>query len=334
MSAPISRTVRRAVLCVASLAVLAAPALLGSSPAVAQEFPSHPIKLVVGYPPGGSNDIVARIIAPRLGEALNTQVIVENKAGVSGVIGADFVAKAAPDGYTLLAASASPVVITPHTIAKIPFNTLTDFAPINTVGLTPEAIAVRPALGVASLKELLALARTRQVSLSSSGTGGLPHLTIELLIQAAKGNLIHVPYKGAAPAMTDTLAGHVDGIVMDVPPLYPMIQDGRLRALAVTSENRVDFLPGVPTAREELPGFNVINWVGVFAPAKTPRAIVDKINAALERVVAREDVRAQLLRVAVVPSIMASPDAFQKFVGDEFNRWGRLVKEKNIVTTD
>ena len=243
-------------------------------------------------------------------------------------------AKAAPDGYTLLAASASPVVITPHTIPKIPFNTLTDFSPINTVGLTPEAIAVGPGLGVNSLKELLALSKTRQIALSSSGTGGLPHLTIELLMQVAKGNIVHVPYKGAGPAVTDTLAGHVDGVVMDVPPLYPLIQDGRLKALAVTSDKRVEFLPNVPTAQEELPGFNVTNWVGVFAPAKTPRAVIDKINAALVKIVAREDVRAQLLKVAVVPSSMSSPDAFQKFVADEFNRWGKLVKEKNIVTTD
>ena len=305
--------------------------LLACGVAAAQDFPSKPIRLIVGYPPGGSNDIVARIIAPRLGEALNTTVVVENRAGVSGVIGADFVAKSAPDGYTLLAASASPVVITPHTISKIPFNTLTDFTPINTVGLTPEAIAVGPGLGVNNLKELLALSRTRQVSLASSGTGGLPHLTIELLIQASKGNILHVPYKGAGPAVTDTLAGHVNGIVMDAPPLYPLIQDGRLKALAVTSAKRVEFMPNVPTAEEELPGFNVTNWVGVFAPAKTPSAVVDKINAALVKVVAREDVRAQLLKVAVVPSIMDSPDAFRKFVGEEFNRWGKLVKEKNIT---
>jgi tripartite-type tricarboxylate transporter receptor subunit TctC len=314
---------------VVGLAALLAPQL-----AAAQEYPSRPIRLVVGYPPGGSNDIVARIIAPRLAEVLGASVVVENRAGASGVIGADYVAKAAPDGYTLLAASASPVVITPHTIARIPFNTLTDFAPINTVGLTPEAIAVAPSLGVNTLKELLALARTRQVTLSSSGTGGLPHLTIELLMQAAKGNIVHVPYKGAGPAMADTLAGHVNGIVMDVPPLYPLIQDGRLKALAVTSDKRVEFLPGVPTAQEELPGFNVTNWVGVFAPAKTPPAIVARLNAALVKVVAREDVRAQLIRVAVVPSSMASPEAFQKFVGEEFHRWGKLVKDKNIVTTD
>lgn len=320
------RALARRSLVLAGLAAMLVPGFTA-----AQDFPTRPIKLIVGYPPGGSNDIVARLIAPRLGEALGTTVVVENRAGVSGVIGADSVAKAAPDGYTLLAASASPVVITPHTIPKIPFNTLTDFTPINTVGLTPEAIAVSPSLGVSTLKELLALSRTRQVSLSSSGTGGLPHLTIELLIQASKGNIVHVPYKGAGPAVTDTVAGHVNGIVMDVPPLYPMIQDGRLRALAVTSEKRVEFLPNVPTAHEELPGFNVSNWVGVFAPAKTPRAVVDKINAALVKVVAREDVRAQLLKVAVVPSTMASPDAFQKFVGEEFQRWGKLVKEKNIV---
>ena len=313
-------------------AALACCALAGGA-AFAQDFPgTKPIRLIVGYPPGGSNDIVARIIAPPLGEALGTTVIVENKAGVSGVIGADFVAKAPADGYVLLAASASPLVITPHTLAKVPFNTLNDFTPINTVGLTPEAIAVGPGLNVTSLKELLVLSKTCQISLASSGTGGLPHLTIELLIQASKGNIVHVPYKGAGPAVTDTLAGHVNGIVMDVPPLYPLIQDGRLKALAVTSDKRVEFLPNVPTAQDELPGFNVSNWVGVFAPARTPKAVIDRINEGLKKVVARPDVRAQLLKVAVVPSILPSTEAFARFVGDEYGRWGKLVKEKNIVS--
>ena len=297
------------------------------------DYPANkPIKLIVGYPPGGSNDIVARLVAPRLGEALGTTVVVENKAGVSGAVGADFVAKAQPDGYTLLLASASPVVITPHTIPKIPFNTLTDFAPINTIGLTPEAIAVSPSLGVKSLKDLLALAQKQQVSLSSSGTGGMPHLTIELLMQASKNSkFVHVPYKGAGPAITDTLAGHVNGIVMDVTPLYPLIQQGKLQALAVTSDKRAEYLPNVPTAQDELPGFAVSNWIGVFAPARTPKAIVDKLNAAIGKVVAREDVREQLVKNAVSPSVMASTDAFTKFVADEYNRWGKLVKDKNIV---
>ncbi len=316
----------RRILLALSLAATFAPGL-----AAAQDYPSKPIRLVVGYPPGGSNDIVARIIAPRLAEALGTSVVVENKSGVNGALGADFVAKAQPDGYTLFLSSASPVVITPHTVPRIPFNTLTDFTPINTVGLTPEAIAVAPSLNVSSLRELLALSRTRQVSLASSGSGGLPHLTIELLIQASRGNIIHVPYKGAGPAVNDTLAGHVNGIVMDVPPLLPFIQDGRLRALAVTSERPVEFLPNVPTAQVELPGFNVTNWIGVFAPARTPAPVIDKLNAALVRLVAREDVRAQLLKVAVVPSAMANPQAFQQFVSGEYNRWGKLVKDKGIV---
>jgi tripartite-type tricarboxylate transporter receptor subunit TctC len=290
-----------------------------------------PIRLIVGYTPGGSNDIIARIIAAPLGEVLGTSVVVENKPGASGALGADYVAKSQPDGLTLLAASASPVVITPHTLPKVSFNTLTDFAPVNTVGLTPEAIALGPKMKAASLKELLDIARKKQITLASSGTGGLPHLTIELLTQASKGNILHVPYKGAAPAMSDTLAGHVDGIVMDLPPLFPLIQEGRLTALAVTSEKRFDLLPNLPTAREELPGFMVTNWMGVFAPAKTPKAVIDQLDAALKKVVAREDVKAQLLKNAVVPSVMASPDAFTKFVAEEYNRWGKLVKEKNIV---
>lgn len=312
------------------LAALAASVLPGA-PRAQAAYPDKPIRLVVGYTPGGSNDIVARIIAPPLGEALGTSVIVENRPGASGAIGAEYVAKSSPDGYTLLAASASPVVITPHTLPKVAFNTLTDFAPVNTVGLTPEAVAVGPKLHVTSLKQLLALAKTQQVSLSSSGNGGLPHLTIELLTQASKGKILHVPYKGAAPAISDTLAGHVDGIVMDLPPLFSLIQDGKLKGLAVTSARRFEPLPNLPTAEEELPGFNVTNWMGVFAPARTPKAVVDRIDAALKKVVAREDVKAQLLKNAVVPSVMASPDAFQRFVAEEFRRWGKLVKDNNIT---
>jgi tripartite-type tricarboxylate transporter receptor subunit TctC len=318
---------------VLSAVALAALAFAMPNAAKAQDYPAGKVvKLVVGYPPGGSNDIVARLIAPRLGEVLGTSVVVENRAGVSGAVGADYVTKSAPDGLTLLFASASPVVITPHTIPKIAFNTLTDFAPVNTVGLTPEAIAVSPSLGVKTLKDLLALSQKQQVSLSSSGTGGMPHLTIELLMQASKNSkFVHVPYKGAGPAITDTLAGHVNGIVMDVTPLYPLIKEGKLQALALTSDKRAEFLPDVPTAQDELPGFAVTNWLGLFAPAKTPPAIINKLNDALVKIVAREDVKAQLLKNAVVPSTMASPAAFTQFVASEYNRWGKLVKDKNIV---
>jgi tripartite-type tricarboxylate transporter receptor subunit TctC len=310
---------------------LAALLLACGLSAQAQDFPAKPIHLVVGYTPGGSNDLIARIIAPPLGEALHTSVIVENRPGASGAVGAEYVVRANPDGYTLFAASASPVVITPHTLPNVAFDTRTDFAPINTIGLTPEAIAIGPKLDVHSLEELLAVARTRPVTLASSGMGGLPHLTIELLTQASHAKIVHVPYKGAAPAASDTLAGHVDGIVMDLPPLYPLIQQGKLKALAMTSDKRFELLPAVPTAHEELPGFTVTNWMGVFAPARTPRPVVDRIDAALKQVVARPDVRQQLLKIAVTPSVMASPDAFRQFVAEEFDRWGRLVKDKHIT---
>jgi len=323
------RSLRFAGAACALVASFAAPA------AQAQSYPSKPIRLVVGYPPGGSNDIVARIVAPHLSEALGTTVVVENRAGASGTIGADHVAKAAPDGYTLLFSSMSPVVLTPQTMKQAPFKTLTDFVPVNMVGLTPEAIAVGPKLkDVKSLKSLLQLANTQPVTLSSSGPGGLPHLTIELLKQASKGKIMHVPYRGAGPAVTDTLAGHVDGIVMDVPPLYSLIKEGRLNALAVTSEKRVGFLDGVPTAAEVLPDFNVVNWLAVFAPAKTPADVVATIEKALHKVVARDDFKQQLERVAVVPAILPDAKAFQQRVDQDYKRWGAIIKDAGVSMTD
>ena len=299
--------------------------------AAAQDFPSKSITMIVGYPPGGSNDIVARLISKPLGEALGTTIVVENKAGASGTIGAHHVVKAAPDGYTVLLSSVSPVVLSPQTMAQPPFNSVTDFTPINTVGMTPEAIATGPAIKVNNLRELLDRAKSHRVTLASSGAGGLPHLTIELLKASSEGNIMHVPYKGASPAVTDTLAGHVDGIVMDLPPLYSLIKDGRLNALAVTSADRVSFLSDVPTAHEELPNFQVVNWVGIFAPAGTPQEIVDKYDAAIKKVLEQPEVRSQLENVAVVPSVMDDPAAFQKFFKEEFNRWGGVIKDAGLT---
>ncbi len=291
-------------------------------------YPTKPIKLIVGYPPGGSNDIVARIVAPALGTLLGQQVLVENKPGASGTMGAAQVAKSPADGYTLLLSSASPLVIAPHLLAKSPFDVNQDFIAINSVGLTPEAIAVGPSLPVKNFQELLELAKKQDVTISSSGNGGLPHLTIELLKQASKGRISHVPYKGAGPAVSDTLAGHVHAVTMDLPALISFIRDGRLKALAVTSDSRVDFLPDVPTAQEQgLPSFSAVNWLGIFAPAATPRPIVDKLHAALKQVVADTQVREQLHRAAVVPNSSASPQSFQAFLAKENDRWGRIARE-------
>lgn len=291
-------------------------------------YPTKPIKLIVGYPPGGSNDIVARIVAPALGTILGQQVLVENKPGANGTMGAAQVAKSPADGYTLLLSSASPLVIAPHLLGKSPFDVNQEFIAINTVGLTPEAIAVGPSLPVKNFQELLELAKKQDVTISSSGNGGLPHLTIELLKQASKGRITHVPYKGAGPAVTDTIAGHVNAVTMDLPALITFIRDGRLKALAVTSDSRVDFLPEVPTAQEQgLPSFSAVNWLGVFAPAGTPRPIVDKLYSALKQVVADAQVREQLHRTAVVPNSSESQQSFQAFLAKENDRWGRIARE-------
>lgn len=299
------------------------------SPVHAQPaYPSKPIKLLVGFPPGGSNDIVARIIAPSLGQLLGQQVVVENKPGANGTMGASQAAKSPADGYTLMLSSASPLVTAPHLLAKMPFNVNQDFAAINTVGLTPEAIAVGPSLSVKSFRELLELAKQQEVTISSSGNGGLPHLTIELLKQASKGRITHVPYKGAAPAVSDTLAGHVNAVAMDLPALIAFIRDGRLKALAVTSESRIDFLPDVPTAQEQgLPSFLAVNWLGIFAPAGTPQPVVERLHGALTQVVADAHVRELLQRAAVVPQSSPSPAAFQAFIAKENERWGRIARE-------
>ena len=311
---------------VAGVAATVLPAV-----ASAQALQGKPVSLIVGFAPGGSNDIAARIVAPYLGEVLGTTVVVENKTGASGMLAGAYVAKAAPDGHTMLLSSLSPVIISPQTLKKVPFHTPTDLAGINIVGFTPEAIAVGPTLpNVKTLADLIALSKERPITLSSSGTGGLPHLTIELLTQASKGKFTHVPYKGGGPASVDTVAGHVDGIVMDLPPLLGLIQDGRLRALALTSDKRVDFLPDVPTAQENLPNFAVVNWLGIFAPAKTPKAVIDEINAAIIKVVARPDVQEKLKKVAILPSTMESPAAFQQFVVAEYKRWGDVLKQAKI----
>lgn len=307
-------------------AAVACLAAIGA--AHAQDFPNKPIKVIVGFPPGGSNDIVARIVSPKVSEILGQPVVVENKPGANATIGSDYVAKSNPDGYTLLIASASPVVIAPHTFAKIPYDTLKEFQGITTIGITPEALAVHPSVPARNIKELVELSRTRQVTLSSSGSGGLPHLAIELLKSVTKGNILHVPYKGAAPAITDTIAGHVNGIVMDLPPLYAQIRDGKLKPLAITADKRAALLPDVPTSVEQgFPDFIAVNWVGVFAPSKTPKAVVEKLHAAFVKATQDPAVQAQLNKNAVAPSTMASPADMQKFLTADFERWGKIAKE-------
>ena len=310
------------------LAISAAAGLLAMSPAHAQDYPNKSITMVVGFPPGGSNDMVARIFAPKMSEILGVPVVVVNKAGSNALIGTEFVVRSPPDGYTITLASASPLAISPHTYAKMPFNTLKDLVGVTTVAQTPELISIHPSVNAKNLQELIALSKTRPVTISSSGNGGLPHLAIELLRNAAgDGQIVHVPYKGAGPAIADLLGAHVDGILVDLPPQYPLVQDGRLRAIAVTNTKRAVLLPDTQTSVEQgIPSLLAFNWFSVMAPAKTPKPVIDKLYAALVKTAEDPDVVESLRKVGVEPFLQSSPEAFAKFLLEETERWGKVAK--------
>jgi len=298
--------------------------------ATAQDFPTKPIRLIVGFAPGGSNDIVARLLAPKVAELLNGQVIVENRPGANATIGTEFVARSAPDGHTLTLASASPLAISPHTFSKISYDTLRDFAGITTVAMTPELIAVHPSVPAKSLKELIALAKAQpgKLNFGSAGNGGLPHLAIELFKGLTKVNLQHVPYKGAAPAAADLAGGHIEGMIMDLPAIIGHVKQGKMRGLALAAERRSPLLPDTPTAIEAgVPGMLAVNWFSVVAPAKTPRPVVDRLHAALVKVANTPEMKTRFTELGIETFTSASPEAFGKFLQTELVRWGKVAKE-------
>ena len=311
--------------CVLAVSVVLIPA----SFALAQQYPAKPVRLIVGFPPGGSNDIVARIVAPRLGELLGQQIVVENRAGANATIATDFVAKSAPDGYTLLLGSTSPLVISPHTYSKLPYDTARDFAPITSIAMTPEAVAVHPALPVRDMKSLIALAKQYpgKLDFASAGNGGLPHLAIELFKTLANVNVQHVPFKGAGPAVADLLGGHVQGIIMDFPAIYAHMKSGKLRGIALAAERRIALMPDLPTSGEVgLPGLQAVNWFTILAPAKTPAPVVSRLHGLLLKSVNAPDVKERLATVGVETYTQATPAMCADFLKDELVRWGKVAK--------
>ena len=240
--------------------------------ACAQEFPAKPIRVIVGFAPGGSNDIVIRIVAPKLAELLKVQVLVENRPGANAVIGTDAVAKAAPDGYTLGLVGVSNLILNPLLYPKNPYNALNDFTGLTTVGVTHQVLSVHPSVPARNLKEMIALAKARpgQLNVGSPGAGGLKHLTLELLNTLAGTRIEHIAYKGGGPALMDALGGQIHGVLVDIAAPYPYIKQGRLRALAVTGESRAKQLPDVPTVVEQGVKMVSLNWFAVVAPAKRP----------------------------------------------------------------
>ncbi len=301
--------------------------------AAAQNFPVKPIRMIVGFPPGGVVDIVARTVAQPMGELLGQQVVVDARPGANGMIGTDLVAKAAPDGYTIGLVSISNLVLNAHLMPNVPYQPLRDFTPITNVGLVPFVIAVHPAVPARSLRELIALAKAQpgKLNFGSPGVGGLQHLTIEMLNSMAKVNIQHVPYKGTGPAMTDVMGGQIDGVVAGIAGMVSASKAGKLRILAITSEDRSSALPEVPTAKEQgLPGMIVVNWYAFAGPAKLPPPILNALHAAIVKAANLPATREKFDAAGVEVKTNATPAVFADYVREEYARWGKVVKDAGV----
>jgi tripartite-type tricarboxylate transporter receptor subunit TctC len=298
----------------------------------AADYPSRPVHLIVAFSAGGPTDFVARLLADKLKGLLGQSVLVENKPGANAAIGADYVARAEPDGYTLFLTTSGAVAINPHLRADLPYDPIRDFAPISRVIITREILVVGAAAPVKTVAELVALAKAKpgEVALASTGVGSPPHLAMELLQQGAGVKMLHVPYRGAAPAITDILGGQVMGAFLDLPVVKPQIVAGTLRALGTASAKRDEVLPDVPTLEEQgVHGVNADNWYALLAPAKTPAPVVAKLNAAVHAALDDAAVHAALIQNGAIPAA-TSPEELAGIMKSELARWGKIIKERGI----
>lgn len=298
-------------------------------PAASQPYPAKPVRFVVPFAAGGPTDILARLIAQKLGEALGVSVVVDIRAGAGGTIGTELVAKSPPDGYTLLMGATSTHSIGPSLYARIGYDPIKDFAPVTLVANTPSLLAVHPALPVRSVKDLIALAKSRpgQLSYASAGNGSNNHLAGVLFSKMAGVNMVHIPYKGSGQALVDVIAGQVPLMFNNTASIMPFVRSGKLRAIALASAARSPLLPELPTIAETgLPGFEVRSWHGVFAPAGAPREITARLNAEIVKILRLPDVK-ERLNAQGVELAGSSPEEFAAFVRKELAKWARLVKE-------
>lgn len=309
-------------------AVLAMPALLAGIAQAQPAWPERPVRIVVPFPPGGSNDIVARLLSDVLRERLGQPFLVENRSGAGANIGADLVAKSPPDGHTLLVAAPGPFAINQHLYRSMPFDPVRDLAPVALVASVPIVLMVPAGSPVTSLAELIALARREpgRLAFGSSSIGGTNHLAGELLKSMAGIDIVHVPYRGAAPAMTDLIAGRLQLYFDNMPGVLPQVREGRVRAIAVAGATRAAVLPDLPTMSEAgLPGFEASAWFGMAAPGATPAALVQRINAAVLAALAEPALRERLAQAGAEPGTLDAP-AFARFVAAEREKWGRVVR--------
>lgn len=311
------------------LCFFVAAASLAVGPALAQSaapYPSKPIRLVVGFPPGGAADILGRIAAQRLTTALGQQVVVDNRGGAGGLIATEIAVKSADDGYTLLFTSI-PYVINPHLYRKVNYDALRDFTPVVQFVAVPLMMASNATLPARSVKELISYAKVHpgQINYASAGSGSSSHLAMELFKTMAGVNLVHIPYKGTGLLITDLMSGQVKLAIASAVPLAPQVKAGRLRGLAVTNPSRSAAFPDLPAVAETVPGYEVVNWFGILAPAGTPKAIVARINAALNTALQSSDL-IRMLNSRGADAAGGTPEHFAGVIKADFAKWGRVVK--------
>jgi tripartite-type tricarboxylate transporter receptor subunit TctC len=308
--------------------------LLGGSACVvlAQSYPAKPIRMMIGFPPGGGTDIIGRIVAQKLGEALGQQIIVDNRGGASGQLAAELVSRAAPDGYTIMMAHIAAISILPSLVSKLPYDAQKDFAPVSLAAIGPNLLVVHPSVPARTVKELVALAKSRpgQLQYASPGAGTVQHLAGELFKLQAKIDMLHVPYKGSGQSIVDLIAGQVHMDFDSVPPVINFVRQGKLRALAVTSAQRFSLLPEIPTIEESgVPGFDMSTWWGLVAPAAVGKDIISRLQGETVKLLRQPEVK-EKIAFAGAETLGNTPEEFAAYMRAETAKYARIVKAANI----
>jgi tripartite-type tricarboxylate transporter receptor subunit TctC len=298
--------------------------------ALAQSYPSHPIKVIVPWPPGQATDVAARMVSERLSPALGQPVVIDNRGGAGGVIGCETAAKSPADGYTLVAGSSGPISISPN-VQKVAYDPLKDFAPISLLAVNPFMLVVNPSIPAKNVKELIALLKASpgKYSFASSGSGATSHLMSVLFNSMAGVEVVHVPYKGSSQSITDVVSGQIAFTIETVPAVQGLVQAGKLRALGATSLTRAAAMPDVPTIAETLPGYEMFGWIGFMAPAGTPAAITDRISAETRKIMQDPEIRKRFLAAGMEPA-GNTPSEFAVFLRKQNERYGAIVKQAHV----
>jgi tripartite-type tricarboxylate transporter receptor subunit TctC len=299
--------------------------------AVAQSYPLRPIRLIVPYPAGGPTDFVGRTVGQKLSQLLGQQIVVDNRPGAGTIIGSELVARAAPDGYTLLFGTGGGTFLAPLILPNVPYDPLRDFAPVAMLVQSPQVLVVHPSVQATNVKELVALAKAKPGALNfaSVGTGTSPHLGGELLQSLTGTKIVHVPYKGTAPAMTDLIAGQVQLMFSSMPTVLAHVKAGRLRLLGTGGTRRSAVIPDTPPISETVPGFELVTWYGIFAPSRTPDAIVKRLNAEIGKVLVDPESRDRMAAQGLEPTVM-TPEELRRYTQQDVSRWSRLIKSAGI----